>query len=354
MIIIGGGIAGISLGRELSRRGQQVTLIEAEDELAYHTSGRSAQQLILGYGPQAVRELTDITVRMLESQQQVLDEPVVWPSTFMMVGTDQEIAANAYPGQLIQGSEALYATVSELRPGRFSAGALDAKSLRTRASAMIGWLLEEADRLDIRRDERVSSAVYQDGVWHVTTGKGTYTAETVINAAGAWADQVAKMFGVAPLGLVPLRRTAAILETTTPIAPDRCMVMKVGGYYYRYEDDTAILASPQDAVLSAAEDAQPIEDDVSAMIADIHTDTTLNITGVRHAWTGLRTEASDGVPVVGFDRHPDFFWLAGQSGYGFQTSLGLARLAADLLLDGSAGEWVSQEAVADLAPDRLC
>lgn len=85
MIIIGGGIAGVSLGRELSKRGQQVTLLEAEDQLAYHTSGRSAQQLVLGYGPPAVRELTDLTVNMLESQQRVLAGPVVWPSTFMMV-----------------------------------------------------------------------------------------------------------------------------------------------------------------------------------------------------------------------------------------------------------------------------
>lgn len=353
MIIIGGGIAGVSLGRELSRRGQQVLLLEAEEHLAYHTSGRSAEQLILGYGPPAVRELTDITVDMIESQQQVLDVPVAWPSTFMMVGTDDDVDTESFPGQVRQNAAALHAMVPELRSEYFTAGSLDTRSLRTRATAMMDWLVADAEHLDIHRGERVEHAVYRDGRWHVTTNLATYTSATVINAAGAWADSVAELFDVAPLGLVPLRRSAAILELGDPIASERPMVLKIGGYYYRYEDEQSILASPQDAEPSVAEDAQPRDEDIAAMIDDIHADTTLRITRIRRAWTGLRTAASDGVPVVGFDQQPGFFWLAGQSGYGFQTSLGFAKLAADLVLNGTAGEWVSQQSVADLAPDRL-
>lgn len=353
MLIIGGGIAGISLGRELSKRGQQVTLLEAEEQLAYHTSGRSAQQLVLGYGPDAVRELTDVTVSMLQEQQRVLSAPVVWPSAFMMVGTEAEIIAGAFPGQVRQDFDALHAAVRELRPQRFSAGSLDQRSLRIRATALIDWLVGEADNLDIRLGEQLESAEFNDGLWTVTTNKATYTTPVVVNAAGAWADVVAERCRVEPLGLVPLRRSAAVLETDTPIPADRCMVMKVGGYYYRYEDDTAILASPQEAVASQPTDAQPIRQDIAALIDEIQTDTTLNITGIRSAWTGLRTEASDGVPVVGFDTQPGFFWLAGQSGYGFQTSLGFARLAAELLLTSIAGDWVSHQTVSDLAPDRL-
>jgi len=353
ILIIGGGIAGISLGRELSQRGQSVTLLEAEDQLAYHTSGRSAQQLVLGYGPAAVRELTDITVGMIQRQQQELAQPVVWPSSFMMVGTDEEVEAEAFPGQLRQDFHTLHATVSELRPQRFTAGSLDDRSLRIDASAMLDWLIEDAPNLTIRLAEPVIDADFSDGLWQVRTPQGKYAASVVVNAAGAWADPVAELFGIAPLGLVPLRRTAAVLETDTPIAPDRCMVMKIGGYYYRYEDSSAILASPQDSVPSIAEDAQPHRSDIDAMIDQIHADTTLNITGVRSSWTGLRTESSDGVPVLGFDEHPGFFWLAGQSGYGFQTSLGFARLGADLLCDGSAADWVSSQSVRDLAVSRF-
>lgn len=131
------------------------------------------------------------------------------------------------------------------------------------------------------------------------------------------------------------------------------MVMKVDGYYYRYEDDRAILASPQEAVASPPEDAQPRAEDVDALIQEIQADTTLHVTGIRQAWTGLRTEADDGVPVIGFDQKPGFFWLAGQSGYGFQTSLGFARLAADLILDGAAGQWVTEQSVRDLSPARF-
>lgn len=353
MIIIGGGIAGISLARELSKRGQHVTLLEAEEALAHHTSGRSAQQLVLGYGPAAVRELTDLTVSMLESQQQVLETPVVWPSSFMMVGTDDEVDTHAYPGQIRQDDHMLHTLVPELRPTRLSAGALDNRSLRIRATAMIDWLVTEAELVDIHLGEQVVDAKFHDGAWTVTTQQCTYTADTVINAAGAWADEVAEVFGVAPLGLTPLRRSAAILEIDTPISPDRCMVMKIGGYYYRYEDEYAILASPQEAVPSPPEDAQPNDTDISAMIEEIHTDTTLRIKRVRSSWTGLRTQASDGVPVVGYDDQPGFFWLAGQSGYGFQTALGFAKLAAELLLDDTVGDWVSQQAVTDLQPNRL-
>lgn len=353
ILIIGGGIAGISLGRELSRRGQSVTLVEAEKELAYHTSGRSAQQLVLGYGPAAVRELTDNTVNMLQHQQQELAEPVAWSSSFMMIGTEQEVATAAFPGQLRQGFEALHDAVTELRPERFTAGSLDNRSLRIDARAMINWLVDDAPNLSIRCGEPVTDAQFADGLWHVTTPQSRYTASVVINAAGAWADPVAELFGVDPLGLVPLRRTAAILETDTPLAPDRCMVMKIGGYYYRYEDSSAVLASPQESVPSIAEDAQPHPSDIDTMIDQISTDTTLNITGVRSSWTGLRTEASDGVPVVGFDAHPGFFWLAGQSGYGFQTSLGCARLGADLLCEGATGGWISAQSVRELAPTRF-
>lgn len=353
MLIIGGGIAGISLGRELSARGHQVTLLEAEPQLAYHTSGRSAQQLVLGYGPPAVQELTDITVEMLLDQQQTLVQPVAWPSRFLMVGTQAEIDDGAYPGQLRLDAKHLRQLAPELRAERFAAGALDERSLRTKAEAMIDWLVHDATSMTIRRNERVVTAAYDQGMWTVTTNRGSYRSQTVINAAGAWADEVADQCGIAPLGLTPLRRTAAILDLDDSLRPDRPMVMKADGYYYRYEDAHAVLASPQEAVASPPEDAQPNPADIDALIQEIQADTTLHVTGIRQAWTGLRTEAPDGVPVVGFDQHPGFFWLAGQSGYGFQTSLGFARLAADLLVAGTAGDWVSSQAVQDLDPDRL-
>jgi len=353
MIIIGGGIAGISLGRELSARGHQVTLLEAEDQLAYHTSGRSAEQLVLGYGPPAVRELTDITVNMLHDQQQTLPEPVVWPSTFLMVGTQTEIDEAAYPGQVRLDTAAVRELAPELRPDRLFAGALDERSLRVTAQTMIDWLVADSPNLDIRCGEQVTHAKFEENIWSVTTTHATYQAETVINAAGAWADQIAELFGITALNLTPLRRTAAILEIDKPLESDRPMIMKADGYYYRYQDQRAILASPQEAVPSPPEDAQPRSEDVDALIQEIEADTTLHVTSVRQAWTGLRTAAADGVPVVGFAEHPGFFWLAGQSGYGFQTSLGMARLAAELILDGVAGEWISAESVAALAPSRL-
>src|SRR5699024_12209828 len=127
--------------------------------------------------------------------------------------------------------------VPELRPQGQTAGARDTRSLVIGSPAMIDWLITEANLVDIRLGERVTDAVFRDGFWTVTTNQNTYTAQTVINAAGAWSDEVAEVFGVAPLGLTPLRRSAAILEIDTPVSADRCMVMNIGGYYYRYEDE---------------------------------------------------------------------------------------------------------------------
>src|SRR5699024_11821419 len=111
---------------------------------------------------------------------------------------------------------------------------------RIRATAMIDWLVTEANLVDIRLGERVTDAVFRDGFWTVTTNQNTYTAQMVINAAGAWSDEVAEVFGVAPLGLTPLRRSAAILEMATPISAYRCMVVKMGGDYCGSHDGDAM------------------------------------------------------------------------------------------------------------------
>src|SRR5699024_2366870 len=114
-----------------------------------------------------------------------------------------------------------------------------------------------------------------------------------------------------------------------------------------------ILASPNEAVPSPAQDAKPNPADITELIQQIETDTSFKILNVQTAWTGLRTEAPDGVPVIGYDTTPGFFWLAGQSGYGFQTSLACARLAADLILDSTPETWLSTQSISALSPQRF-
>ena len=179
-------------------------------------------------------------------------------------------------------------------------------------------------------------------------------ARGVINAAGAWADHVASLAGAAPLGLTPLRRTAAVVTLGDPLAPEHPMVDRADEAYYYRREGSDLLISPSEAVPSPAEDAQPIMAEVEAVIELIRQDTTLQIGPVQRAWTGLRTESPDGVPAVGTDPQvPGLFWLAGQSGYGFQTCSALARLATDLLVDGAVGDWCPAGAAEALDPGRF-
>ena len=174
----------------------------------------------------------------------------------------------------------------------------------------------------------------------------------MVNAAGAWADELAVISGVEKLGLQPYRRTAAIVDVERPL-PESCpMVAAADESFYFRKEGNDVLISPSESVPSGPEDAKPYPGDVEALVARLNAVTTLGIRNVRTAWTGLRTEAADGVPVVGFDAEATgFFWLAGQGGYGFQTSSGIAELAAELILAGPSVGQRAWDQDADASPE---
>lgn len=372
-LIIGGGVAGVTLAAHLAERvcggadgaaAPSVLLLEAEPVLAHHTSGRSAQQLIPSYGPDAVRELTRLTLQELDRTQGVLEHPVVWPSAFLMAGTEEQVQANASGAMQRITLEELARLAPELRPGRFAAAGLDTTAVRSDAPRLIQWHAERARTAGakLRTGARVTRiAPLADGGFEVSLEPGStggeperIRAHTVVNAAGAWAGHVAALAGAAELDLTPLRRTAAVVTLAEPLDPAHPMVDRADeAYYYRREGEH-LLISPSEAVPSPAEDAQPVMAEVEAVIELIRQDTTLQIQQVQRAWTGLRTESPDGVPVVGPDPQvPGLFWLAGQSGYGFQTCSALARVATDLLVDGAVGDWCPAWAAEALAPARF-
>ena len=189
--------------------------------------------------------------------------------------------------------------------------------------------------MDIITGARVHSAQRLGSGWELGAGQEGIQAAVVVNAAGAWADELAVLSGVEKVELQPYRRTAAIVDVERPL-PQGCpwWPPRMTSFYFR-RDGEQVLISPSEHEPSGPEDAQPHPGDVEALIARLNTVTTLGIRRVRRAWTGLRTEAADGIPVVGFDAEATgFFWLAGQGGYGFQTSSGIAELAAELILAG--------------------
>ncbi|MBT2513210.1 FAD-binding oxidoreductase [Arthrobacter sp. ISL-30] len=339
VVIVGGGIAGLSLASVLAGR-CSVALVEAEQSLAYHASSRSARQLIPSYGPPVVQELTMRTLELMAIRDSVLPEPVLTPSSFMLIGDFEQVRAQA-SGHMrpISVAEALE-LCPVLKPGTFSAAGLDTGSFACNAPLLIEdhRRLAEAGGVDIMAGARVHSAQRLGSGWQLGAGQEAFQSAVVVNAAGAWADELAVISGVEKLGLQPFRRTAAIVDVERPL-PEGCPgVTAADNSFYFWRNDGHVLISPSEAVPSGPEDARPRPGDIQQLISRLNSLTTLGIRSVRRSWTGLRTHAADGVPVVGFDAEaPGFFWLAGQGGYGFQTSSAIAELAADMILGSISG-----------------
>jgi D-arginine dehydrogenase len=184
-------------------------------------------------------------------------------------------------------------------------------------------------------DAGVEAIAYRGGRWFVETPKGSFGAPLLVNAAGAWADQIAAMAGIAPVGLTPKRRTAFTIDmpVDTPVA-GWPLINDVGDAFYFKPDAGRLFVSPSDATPSEPMDAYPEDIDIAMGVERLENATTISVLRIAHSWAGLRTFAADGSPVVGADETAEgFFWLAGQGGYGIKTSPALSRACAALIRD---------------------
>lgn len=339
VLVIGGGIAGLSLAAELAvSHGADVVLAEAEQTLAYHTSSRSARQLIPSYGPPPVQDLTLRTLALIRRAEAELPAPILTPRSFLLIGDEESVrdraSAHMHP---VMPAEAL-GLAPELQATAFSAAGLDTTSVACDTDALLEYHQQRLRSAGgrILTGHRVEQARRVAGpgqeTWEVTAQGNRFLARTVVNAAGAWADNLAEIFGARPLGLTPYRRTAAVVNVERPLTDGAPMVADAQDRFYYRPEGRQVLISPSESEPSVPEDARPRPADVQALVELVNSVTTMGITGVSRAWTGLRTETRDGLPVVGPDPVVQgFFWLAGQGGYGFQTSSGIAELAAGIL-----------------------
>lgn len=336
VLIVGGGIAGLSLASAFAGTSPDlgVVLVEREHTLAYHTSSRSARQLIPSYGPPEVQQLTERTLQLIRGFERELPAPILQPRGFMLIGTENDVVAHASGAmQRITREEALE-LCPQISPSGFEAAGLDTTAVGSNTDALLRYHRAKAEAGGVRilTGAEVHSVQRMKTAWEVGAGTQAVHAAVVVNAAGAWADGLAVLSGVATQGLRPYRRTAAVVHATNPLPPGAPMVAAADDSFYFRHDDDGLLVSPAESVPSVAEDAQARPEEVDEAITRLNRMTTLGIEGVRRAWTGLRTQAAHGLPVVGFDPEADgFFWLAGQGGYGFQTSSAIAELAAGLI-----------------------
>ncbi len=358
-LIIGGGIAGLSAAARLARHGR-VLVIEAEDALGYHSSGRSVSFSHYGIGNAAVRALTAHSRPFFEAQPEgFCDTPVArtFPSLYFATGERlPELAA------LEAAMAAFTDAIRPVGPAEMAAlcpvlrapvrGLLDPTGLKLDADALLQSFARRVRAAggEIRTGQRIAAIERRGGDWVVNGG---IAAPVLVNAAGAWADAIAVMAGVVPLGLEPKRRTIIVVDPPAAMDAGRWpFVHSAAGDFYMLPEAGQILASPVDEVDAGPCDAQPEDYDVAFAADRLEHYTTLEVTRIAHRWAGLRTFTADRVPTAGFAPDaPGFFWLAGQGGYGLQTAPAMAEIVEALATDAA---WpVPGVAPEQIRPERL-
>lgn len=352
ILVIGGGIAGLSAAARLSGTAS-VTLIEAEDAFGYHTSGRSAALYAPNYGNDAVRALNAASGDHLRKA----NGGVLSPRGFLMVcGADgvDTFDTEAHGMDRLTPSEA-QAMVPILNTGTVERAAYSPNELDIDTDRLMQDFLRMARGNGAEAVTGAAAAsIRRTGQgWAVETGKGTFEARLLVNAAGAWGDRVAAMAGVAPIGLQPYRRSIA--RTPPPGGYDVTgwpMLFGAGETWYAKNDAGRWIISPAEEDPAEPHDAFADDMVLAEGIARYQAFVTEEVTRVEHTWAGLRTFSRDRSLVIGPDPgEPAFFWLVGQGGYGFQTSPSASRLAADLL--GGTVPELDAATVAALSPRRF-
>jgi D-arginine dehydrogenase len=344
VVIVGAGMAGASLAFELTPD-LRVLLLEAESQPGYHSTGRSAALFSEVYGNDAVRALSRASRAFFDSPGGGFsDHPLLTPrGTLFFAAADHleqlhamhaEVVPRAPKMRWMEGN-ALLTQVSALRPEAAQAGLFEPDACDIDVHALHqGYLRGARQRgATVVCSARLESAQHSNSRWTLQTTAGHCSANLLVNAAGAWADDLAALCGVESIGLTPLRRTAIVFDDhQTWNCQHWPLAVEIGEQIYFKPDAGRILASLADETLSAACDAQPDEFDVAVLLDRLERLTLLSPKRITGRWAGLRTFTSDRTPVAGFDaRIPNFFWLVGQGGYGIQTAPALAQMSACLI-----------------------
>lgn len=367
-IVVGAGIAGASAAYELQQHGS-VVLLERERLPGQHTTGRSAAFLVDSYGGPVVGKLTRAGRGFFEQPPEgFADAPLVTPNSVLWIGREDQRAS--LDAALANGREAgaelnvvSFDEALEICPvlrEDYVAGAIaEPSAMHIDVAGLLEAFLRGFRQRggDIATKAEASRIERNGDAWEVDAGGRTYRASVVVNAAGAWCDELGRLAGARPIGIRPLRRTAITFDgpAKTDVRPWPLVIDADEDFYFKPEG-ALLLASPCDETPSEACDASPEDYDVALAADHVQRATTLEIRHIRNRWAGLRSFVADRCPVIGMDaERSGFFWLAGQGGFGIMTSPAAARSAAELIINGSLPEDLSALGVTPemLSPERL-
>ena len=363
VLVIGGGIAGLSAAAEIACQAR-VIVLEGETQIGFHSSGRSATMLHYALGDPLIRALTLASRPFFDSPPQGFSDVPLGRRMVVLIHAreDERPALDALDEDISKFAalERLDATGVHqlcplLRPDALH-GIADPNGIRLDPHAMLQGFARQLRRSggELRTDARVAAIERRNGSWQVTTEAGDQlSAPIVVNAAGAWADTVAKLADVRPINLQPTRRTIITFDAPAGTDLESLPFAKtVGDELYFAPESGRLFACPMDEVPSDPCDAQPDEYEMALAVERMQNRTTVTVQRIVSRWAGLRSFTADKHPVVGFAPDAEgFFWLAGQGGAGLQTSPAMSRIAAALVLEAP---WpVPGVAEAELSPARL-
>lgn len=364
IIVIGAGIAGASAAAELAAHAG-VTLLEMEPQPGYHATGRSAAFFAAAYGGRIIRNITGACEQFfLRPPKGFTEVDLIRPRDCMFFGRpDQQRRLldlqQDNPRLAFRNEAEVRERVPVFAPGYLYGAMWDRMGGDLDVDAMLHGFLRLLRRRGGQNlnEHRVTALRRSKGLWQVTSTAGEFVTPVVVNAAGAWADKVAKMAGLKALGIEPLRRSALLIDPPEGENIDEWPLMIDADEDFYFKPDAGqLMISPADETPTEPCDAQPEDLDLAIGVDRFEKATGLEIRRIKHRWAGLRTFAPDKLFVAGFDPRADgFFWLAGQGGYGVQSAPAMAQMTTALITGTRPeGEFARvMDHVEDVAPERL-
>ncbi|AUW59868.1 FAD-dependent oxidoreductase [Sphingobium sp. SCG-1] len=353
IIIIGGGMAGASLGAEVAADAR-VLILEMEDVAGYHATGRSVAFWTESYGGPGVQPLTSASGPLLENPDtEFSNTSFLAPRGAIHIGRskDADLTDNfmlRFEGTDVALDRLDAVALAQRIPGlraEWTVGISEPSTADIDVAALHSACLRQFNRRGgtLHTGSRLMAASHEAGRWQIDTSHGTFSCNILVNAAGAWADDIARLCGIAPIGIRPLRRTVVQLRIDPEAEPDLPLVLDLAGkFYFKPAGAGRIWLSPHDEEPSAPCDAAPDEMAIATAIDRLHQAVDWRVRAVERKWAGLRSFSPDRLPVYGYDGgKAPFFWFAGQGGFGIQTAPAAARLGASLLMNAAAHDSVS-------------
>lgn len=365
LAIIGGGMAGASLAAALAGR-MSVVVLEQEDQPGYHATGRSAAFWNESYGGPGVQPLTTASGPWLHQPPADYGaHSFLRPRGALHIAHESALADRAaflndfaHSGIAFEQPDAAacHQMVPRLKP-EWAHAVLEPSCTDIDVAALHQACLAKArrDGATILTRQRATALRPVAGGWEIETAQGSFHADRIVNAAGAWAGDIAALAGALPIAISPLRRTILQVQLDTPAAEQMPLVIDLAGnFYFKPEADGRLWLSPHDETPMPPSDVAPDELDVALAIDRLERATDWRVIKVERRWAGLRSFAPDRLPVYGPDpKAKGFFWFAGQGGFGIQTAPAAAAIAAAMLLDEAPLDFVAGVDHRPYLPDRF-